>query len=255
MVAFQICEDLVDYRTLTKYGAFKTLDYIVEEELEKYIVYVDRDHSEGVSLLILYIDFDKGRIFVNTALLLNDTVKICKKPILMNFSAEQSLDNETASLDGLYIKTADIEASKDELVKLEEHWVSADIRLSPAIVLDVETALPVPREIYYNEKDNCEKSRMKIHQNRSYFAMQLNVSGTETQSTPLSELEKGKYYRKGYHGFPKALFTAIDCLEEDGSPEAMYEIALIFDREDDCRDKDTFLNIYSILQMMVAKRP
>lgn len=114
------------------------------------------------------------------------------------------------------------------------------IRLSPAIVLDVETALPVPREIYYDEKDNCEKSRMKMHQNRSYFAMQLNVSGTETQSTPLSELEKGKYYRKGYHGFPKALFTAIDCLEADGSPEAMYEIALIFDREDDCKDKDTY---------------
>ena len=240
MVAFQICEDLVDYRTLTKYGAFKTLDYIIEEELKKYTVYVDGDHSEGVSLLILYIDFDKGRIFVNTALLLNDTVKICKKPILMNFTAEQSFGSQTASLNDSYIKIADIEVSKDELVKMEEHWVSADIKLSPAIVLDVETALPVPREIYYDEKDNCEKSRMKLHQNRSYFAMQLNVSGAETQSTPLSELEKGKYYRKGYHGFPRALFTAIDCLEADGSPEAMYEIALIFDREDDCRDKDTY---------------
>lgn len=241
IAVFQVYEDLVDYRTQTKYAAFKNLEFISEEEFERFTVYVEKVHSEGVSLVILYVDFEKGREFIITGILLNDSVMVRKKPVLMNFEKVQPSDDKNELNDTFYVKTTvNNKASETDLMKLEEYWVSADIRLSPAIVLEAETALSVPREIYYDERDKCEKSRMKLCSNKSYFAMQLNVSGTETQSVPLSELEKGKYYRKGYHGFPKALFTAIDCLEADGSPEAMYEIALIFDREDDCKDKDTY---------------
>lgn len=240
MAAFQVCEDLVDYRTLTKYAAFKNLDFIKEENPEKFTVYVERVHSKGVSLVIIYADFEKGREFINTGILLNDRVMICKKPMLMNFEKAQSSDDNNELNSTFYIKATTDDVVENELMKLEEHWVSADIRLSPAIVLDVETALPVPREIYFDKNDLCEKSRMKLTTNKSYFAMNLTNSEAGTSNTPLSSLEKGKYYRKGYHGFPKALFTAIDCLEEDGSPEAMYEIALIFDREDDCKDKDIY---------------
>lgn len=55
IAVFQVDEDLVDYRTQTKYAAFKNLEFISEEEFERFTVYVEKVYSEGVSFVFVFV--------------------------------------------------------------------------------------------------------------------------------------------------------------------------------------------------------
>ena len=240
-LVFQIFEDQVDSQTEVIYNGVQLLDSTEDDINKTMTVYLDTVPIEGASLLFLHFNFEKEKIFVNSGLLENDQVMICKKPEILRFQRMRVVDDKiflsNATYDGESVEFDETDKSNEE-----ERWVKADIRLTPPIIIDVETATPVLRELYYDEKDKCKKARIKVKSKKNYFAFNINISGTNSASRPMTSLEKGKCYRRGSNGFSKDLLVAADLFEEDGSAEAMLECAFIFGHEDEYKDIDTYLD-------------
>lgn len=241
-IVFQIKENQIDYKTRTKYNHFSYLEQEENTEGTEITVYLDTIPIEGASLLILHINYTKSKIYVNTGVLVNDSVLICKKPVAFSFHKMgydgKGLALSTAAYDG---KSVEFDLSTCSSAEKEE-WVDADIKLAPAIIIDLRNAKPVLREIYYDGITQSTKARMKLVPHQNYFVFNTVIKGTNSPVCELSNYEKGRCYRKGINGFPKDILQAIDCLEKESSAESLFELSLVFDREAEYKDHDTYLD-------------
>lgn len=231
----------VDYQTLTKFYNCEQLHCGQGITNSETIYFVDDPHTEE-EIVILHLNAEEGDVYVNMGILEGDRLRISKRPSHIVFE-KQHLDNtyhlSPVGYDLDHINEEELHPEKGQ--PADEKWYDADIRKSPIVIIDPETALPVKRELYYDESLQEWRARIKLVPYKSYFTFQIKDEDNYT-STPLSPFEIAKYYREGSFGFPKDLFKAVSYFEEDGSAEALYEVAVLFRSEKSIYDKETYLD-------------
>lgn len=243
-IVFRVNENVIDFTTMSRSYGCELLESIEDNETDSTTYFVDNPPRKGVSLVFLHFSPINNKVFVNTGVLCNDEVRICKKPMLITWE-NMRVDNMGVELSKTYYEnTYDLNDSTDQ--NYEEVWHEADIRKSPTVVIDPETAKLVLREVYCDEKEKIMKARMKLTPYKSYFAFQIRYSETDAVSLPLTSLEQGTYYRKGIYGFPKDYMKAAEILESDGSKEALFELAMIFKASGDYYDIDTYKELLQL---------
>ena len=110
--------------------------------------YVDNPRPEGNSLV--FLSFGKQKVVVNTGMLINDEVRITKKPLPVKFDAVKTDDN-TIYREFLY--TPNLKR--------------------PITIIDTETVEEVKPVLYFDEKTNEVKGKCKLKPNKSYFTFEI----------------------------------------------------------------------------------
>jgi len=126
------------------------LDYTEElvGEKSKKTFYVNEPRPEGNDLIIL--SFGNEKVVVNTGILEDDLVKICKKPIPMKFRSIYSEDEQPE----------------------EEVEYTPNLK-RPISIIDPETTEEVKPILYFDEKTNEVKGKCKLKPYKSYFAFEV----------------------------------------------------------------------------------
>lgn len=126
------------------------LDYMEEirGEAKKKTFFVDEPSEEGDSLVIL--SFGKERVVVNTGLLLDDKVKISKKPMPIKFN----------------------ELYSEEETEYKDFTYTPNLK-RPISIIDPETTEEVKPVLYFDEKTNEIKGKCKLKPYKSYFAFEI----------------------------------------------------------------------------------
>lgn len=117
-------------------------------ELKKKTFFVDNPSEEEDKLIIL--SFGKERVVVNMALLVDDKISICKKPVPVKF----------------------------ENIYLEEETVYKDFQYTPSLkrpicIIDPETTEEVKPILYFDEDANKVKGKCKLQAFKPYFAFEI----------------------------------------------------------------------------------
>lgn len=233
----------IDYKSLTQYYYLEQLDsaeQLADEDNAATMYFVDDPISDGNQIVILDFNPLTNDVFINVGILLGDQLRISKKPVL--FCVMKRIYDDYNS-DGLHLISSayDLKCIPDmPKEETNERWYNAELLQNPIIIIDPETAQPVRREVYFDEKTGKRKARIKL-KHKSYFAVQIQSIDSNDTVAPLSELKIASYYRNGEYGFPKDVFEAISHYEKDGSADALYEIATIFRADETLRDEDTYL--------------
>lgn len=233
-------DEYIQYKNFTK----KYLCTLVEpvKKLGKKIAYcIDKLDTENNFVLLFFKNKEEG--YVGTGLLVGDSLLVRKKPVVLKLSAIK-VTKELQLCESLYDTSRLTKEERRMLFapqkqKDEVRWFETDLNAS-IYIIDPETVTPVLRQPYYDESESVWKARVKIDTGKTYFAFQVRGDDGMETTTVLPLLERGKYYRLGKHGFPKDLWEAAKCFEEDGSAQALYEIAHMF-KEEDIQDEKQFM--------------
>lgn len=110
--------------------------------------YIDKPKSDGNSLV--FLSFGKGKVVVNTGIMINDEVKITKKPMPIKFDA---------------IKT-------EESPIYREFSYTPNLK-RPITIIDTETVEEVKPVLYLDQETNEVKGKCKMKPNKSYFAFEI----------------------------------------------------------------------------------
>lgn len=110
--------------------------------------YIDTPNPDGNSLV--FLSFGKGKVVVNTGMLINDEVKITKKPMPIKFDA---------------IKT-------NESPIYREFSYTPNLK-RPITIIDTETIEEVKPVLYFDQETNEVKGKCKMKPNKSYFAFEI----------------------------------------------------------------------------------
>lgn len=228
----------IDYKSLTKYYDCELVDSTENQYDENTTVttyFIDDPQGDGNQLIFLHFDTINNEVYVNTGLLINNSVKITKQPFPMKFS-------KASEIEGLHLnKSAYDYDTLEGCSKIDKYiYDEAEITNNPIIIIDPETAEPIKREVYYDENEKCYKAKIKVIPSKSYFSFQIRDDDGLVY-IPLTAIEKAKYYRKGDMAFPKDVELAAKLIEEDGSAEAFYEAARIFIEDDDMQDNEMYI--------------
>lgn len=110
--------------------------------------YVNNPKPGGNSLV--FLSFGKGKVVVNTGMLINDEVKVTKKPMPIKFDA---------------IKT-------EESPIYKEFSYTPNLK-RPITIIDTETVEEVKPVLYLDQETNEVKGKCKMKPYRSYFAFEV----------------------------------------------------------------------------------
>lgn len=110
--------------------------------------YVDNPKEDGNPLV--FLSFGKERVVVNTGMLINNEVKITKKPLPVKFDA---------------IKTDDSPIYK-------EFSYTPNLK-RPITIIDTETVEEVKPVLYFDQETNEVKGKCKMKPFKSYFAFEI----------------------------------------------------------------------------------
>ena len=139
-------EFLKDYPKYT----VERLDFTEEirGETRRKTFYVDEPQAEGNQLVIF--SFGKENVIINTGILIDDEVKISKKPTPFKFNTLYS----------------------------EEEQEFKDFNYTPNMkrdicVIDPETTEELKPRLYVDEKENKVKGKCKLKPYKSYFAFEV----------------------------------------------------------------------------------
>ena len=110
--------------------------------------YVDNPKTDGNSLV--FLSFGKEKVVVNTGMLINDEVKITKKPMPIKFDA----------------------------IKTEESSIYREFSYTPNLkrpitIIDTETVEEVKPILYFDQETNEVKGKCKMKPYKSYFAFEI----------------------------------------------------------------------------------
>ena len=120
----------------------------IRGEANKKTFYVDRPQKDGNQLVIL--SFAQDKVVINSGLLLDDEVRITKKPTPLSFNTLYS----------------------------EEEMEYKDFNYTPNIkraisIIDPETTEEIKPVLYFDEKTNEVKGKCKLKPYKSYFAFEI----------------------------------------------------------------------------------
>lgn len=126
------------------------LEYIEEirEEKRRKTFYVDEPHEEGDQLVIL--SFGNERVVINTGLLIDDEVRISKKPVPFKFNTIYS----------------------EEEQEFKEFNYTPNMKRD-ICVIDPETTEEIKPRLYFDENENKVKGRCKLKPYKSYFTFEI----------------------------------------------------------------------------------
>lgn len=110
--------------------------------------YVDEPQKEGNQLIIL--SFGSDKVIINNGILINDEVRITKKPTPFKFNT--------------------IYADKD--VEYKEFEYTPNFKRAISII-DPETTEEVKPVLYFDEKTNEVKGKCKLKPYKSYFSFEI----------------------------------------------------------------------------------
>ncbi len=149
-VIYQVTETEKEFREGSPRYTVERLDHTSEIRGEniKRTFFVDRPLPEGNSLVIL--SFGNDKVVVNTGILIDDKVKITKKPLPIKFDTLYS-EKEHEYKDFLY--TPNLKR--------------------PISIIDPETAEEVKPVLYFDENTNEVKGKCKLKPYKSYFAFEI----------------------------------------------------------------------------------
>lgn len=110
--------------------------------------YVDAPKTDGTPLV--FLSFGKEKVVVNTGMLVNDEVKITKKPMPIKFDA----------------------------IKTEENAIYREFSYTPNLkrpitIIDTETIEEVKPVLYFDQETNEVKGKCKMKPYKSYFAFEI----------------------------------------------------------------------------------
>ena len=120
----------------------------IRGETFKRTYYVNDPKIEGNSLV--FLSFGKEKVVVNTGMLINDEVKITKKPMPIKFDA---------------IKT-------EESPIYKEFSYTPNLK-RPITIIDTETVEEVKPILYFGQETNEVKGKCKMKPYKSYFAFEI----------------------------------------------------------------------------------
>lgn len=149
-IIYQVTETEKEYREEGPKYTVERLDHTSEirgENIKK-TFFVDKPLPEGNSLVIL--SFGQDKVVVNTGILIDDKVKITKKPLPIKFDTLYS-EKEYEYKDFLY--TPNLKR--------------------PISIIDPETTEEVKPTLYFDEKTNEVKGKCKLKPYKSYFAFEI----------------------------------------------------------------------------------
>ena len=120
----------------------------IRGETRRKTFYVDEPQAEGNQLVIF--SFGKENVIINTGILIDDEVKITKKPTPFKFNTLYS----------------------------EEEQEFKDFNYTPNMkrdicVIDPETTEELKPRLYFDEKENKVKGKCKLKPYKSYFAFEV----------------------------------------------------------------------------------
>lgn len=236
-----------NYATFTREYDVELLDSICEQKEDGKVLrtfFIDDPQENGNQIIILC--FAKNEVFINLGILAGNEVRLTKHPdcFVMHplFRDKDGVLYLSETAYNLSKLTKEEKESLFSSFKIEKgQWHQASVDSIPPIIIDPENAEIVKRELYYDEYGCTWASRINIIPYKNYFAFKIKPDNSNTNSRPLTALEIGTYYRFGTFGFPKNPILAIRYLTEDGSAEALYQIAQVFRDETEFQDKDVFL--------------
>ena len=138
-----------DLKTSPKYTIerLKHTEEMVGEKTKK-TFYIDEPKSEGNELVIL--SFGKEKVVVNTGVAQGDEVRICKKPIPMNFKKLYS----------------------EEETEYKEFEYTPNLK-RPISIIDPITTEEVKPVLYFDEETKEVKGKCKLKPYKSYFAFEI----------------------------------------------------------------------------------
>ena len=120
----------------------------IRGETFKRTYYVNDPKIEGNSLV--FLSFGKEKVVVNTGMLINDEIKITKKPMPIKFDA---------------IKT-------EESPIYREFSYTPNLK-RPITIIDTETVEEVKPILYLDQQTNEVKGKCKMKPYKSYFAFEI----------------------------------------------------------------------------------
>ena len=149
-VIYEVTETEKEFKKEGPKFTVERLDHTEEirGENTKKTFFVDNPLPEGNSLVIL--SFGKDRVVVNTGLLLEDKVKITKKPLPVKF-------------DTLY---------SEQEYEYKEFSYTPNLK-RPISIIDPETTEEIKPVLYFDEKTNEVKGKCKLKPYKSYFAFEI----------------------------------------------------------------------------------
>ena len=120
----------------------------IRGESFKRTYYVDNPKPEGNPLV--FLSFGKQKVVVNTGMLIDEEVRITKKPLPVKF----------------------------DTVKTEESPIYREFSYTPNLkrpitIIDTETVEEVKPVLYFDEKTNDVVGKCKLRPNRSYFTFEI----------------------------------------------------------------------------------
>ena len=255
-IVFHIVEN-VDYKTLSKYNTCELLDSIQEYPEDgsssKTKYYIDFPQEDGDEVVILSFNKEEGEVYINMGIIKDESVTVSRKPQYLRWGKrvpdsdnELYLNGSAYDLDPLSKEEYFQDENNSDAGSDQINLYDADIDKIPVIIIDPETALPVTREIYYDEASGTWKAKIKTIKNKAYFAFQISFGGNGSESGPvtkkLSDFEIAQYYKEGSYGFPKDAVKAMTYFEKDGTAQSLYEIAVLFRTEESLQDKNLYLD-------------
>ena len=117
-------------------------------DLKKKTFYVDDPQDDGNQLVIF--SFAKDKVVINNGLLINDEVRISKKPLPYKFNTVYS-EKET---------------------ELKDFQYTPNLKRAITII-DTETTEEIKPVLYYDETTNEVKGKCKLKPYKSYFAFEI----------------------------------------------------------------------------------
>lgn len=126
------------------------LDFMEEfrGDMKRKTFFVDVPSKDEDQLVILSFGADK--VVVNMALLQNDEISICKKPVPLKF-------------DNLY---------QEEEYEVKDFKYTPNLK-RPICIIDPETTEEVKPILYFDEETNEVKGKCKLKPYKSYFAFEI----------------------------------------------------------------------------------
>lgn len=120
-------------------------------DFNKKTFYVENPSRDGNRLVIL--SFGEDKVVINTGILINDEVKITKKPTPFKFTTLYSEDGN----------------------EYKEFNYTPNLK-RPISIIDPETTEEVKPILYFDEKTNEVKGKCKLKPYKSYFAFEIRDS-------------------------------------------------------------------------------
>ena len=123
----------------------------IRGDFNKKTFYVENPSRDGNRLVIL--SFGEDKVVINTGILINDEVKITKKPTPFKFTTLYSEDGN----------------------EYKEFNYTPNLK-RPISIIDPETTEEVKPILYFDEKTNEVKGKCKLKPYKSYFAFEIRDS-------------------------------------------------------------------------------